>query len=60
MSNDGETLEGLTIGSIVDGQRKAELLDVIAQTEGVTRDQVNLKPKTIINLSEIGLRNIKN
>lgn len=31
---------GETVGPIVDGIRKAELLDVIAQAESVTRDQV--------------------
>lgn len=37
---DGSTLTGETVGPIVDGVRKAELLDVLAQTEGVTRDQI--------------------
>ncbi|KAI8802637.1 HAD-like domain-containing protein [Cladochytrium replicatum] len=35
VSADGSVLEGETIGSIVDGRRKAELLDVIAQAEGI-------------------------
>ncbi|RUS32421.1 HAD-like domain-containing protein [Jimgerdemannia flammicorona] len=40
VSSDGLTLTGETVGPIVDGQRKAELLEVIAQAEGVTLDQV--------------------
>ncbi|KAI9218737.1 hypothetical protein BC828DRAFT_387811 [Blastocladiella britannica] len=34
------TLAGETIGPVVTGERKAELLEVIAQAEGVTREQV--------------------
>ncbi|KAJ1559872.1 hypothetical protein HK096_010804 [Nowakowskiella sp. JEL0078] len=41
ISTDGTfVLTGKTIGPIVDGQRKAELLNVIAQAEGVKLDQV--------------------
>ncbi|TPX51628.1 phosphoserine phosphatase [Synchytrium endobioticum] len=37
---DGKTLTGVTVGPIVDGFRKAELLDVIAQAEHVGKDQI--------------------
>nr|CAG8445054.1 8829_t:CDS:2 [Entrophospora candida] len=40
VSPDGLTLTGETIGPIIDGQRKAELLEVIAQAEGVALNQV--------------------
>ncbi|KAJ3376595.1 hypothetical protein HDU92_009208 [Lobulomyces angularis] len=40
VSTDGKTLTGETIGPIVDGMRKAELLDVIAQAESVSSEQV--------------------
>ncbi|CAG8537570.1 13123_t:CDS:2 [Ambispora gerdemannii] len=40
VSSDGLTLTGETVGPIVDGERKAELLEVIAQAESVTLDQV--------------------
>jgi len=40
VSNDGLTLTGETYGPIVDGVRKAELLDVIAQAESVSPEQV--------------------
>ncbi|CEG81403.1 Putative Phosphoserine phosphatase [Rhizopus microsporus] len=40
VSSDGLTLTGETVGPIVDGVRKAELLEVIAQAEGVTLNQV--------------------
>ncbi|CAH1763481.1 1497_t:CDS:2 [Entrophospora sp. SA101] len=40
VSSDGLTLTGETIGPIIDGGRKAELLEVIAQAENVTLDQV--------------------
>lgn len=40
MSWDGKTLTGETVGPVVDGIRKAELLDVLAQAEGVTPKQV--------------------
>ncbi|KAI8147055.1 HAD-like domain-containing protein [Fennellomyces sp. T-0311] len=40
VSADGKTFTGETTGPIVDGIRKAELLDVIAQAEGVTPKQV--------------------
>jgi phosphoserine phosphatase len=33
-------LTGETVGATVDGMRKAELLEVIAQAEGVSLDQV--------------------
>ncbi|KAJ3189514.1 hypothetical protein HDU85_003145 [Gaertneriomyces sp. JEL0708] len=39
-SSDGQTLTGETVGPIVDGMRKAELLEVIAQAEAVTPEQV--------------------
>ncbi|KAG2222980.1 hypothetical protein INT45_012279 [Circinella minor] len=40
VSVDGKTFTGETVGPVVDGVRKAELLDVIAQAEGVTPKQV--------------------
>ncbi|CAG8570795.1 9023_t:CDS:2 [Ambispora leptoticha] len=40
VSSDGLTLTGETVGPVVDGERKAELLEVIAQAESVTLDQV--------------------
>ncbi|CAO3616405.1 unnamed protein product [Cunninghamella blakesleeana] len=40
VSSDGLTLTGETTGPIVDGIRKAELLEVIAQSEGVSLNQV--------------------
>ncbi|OZJ01716.1 hypothetical protein BZG36_05312 [Bifiguratus adelaidae] len=41
VSADGTTLAGTTFGPVVDGVRKSELLEVIAQTEGIThRDQI--------------------
>jgi phosphoserine phosphatase len=40
LKTDGQTFTGETIGPIVDGIRKAELLEVIAQAESVTSDQV--------------------
>ncbi|KAJ3008979.1 hypothetical protein HKX48_008224 [Thoreauomyces humboldtii] len=40
VSADGTTLTGETHGPIVDGQRKAELLDVLAQAEGIGPEQV--------------------
>ncbi|KAI9099484.1 HAD-like domain-containing protein [Phlyctochytrium arcticum] len=40
VSSDGLTLTGETVGPIVDGMRKAELLDVIAQAEAITPEQV--------------------
>ncbi|KAF9560230.1 hypothetical protein EC968_006268 [Mortierella alpina] len=40
VSSDGLYLTGETVGPIVSGERKAELLEVIAQAESVTLDQV--------------------
>ncbi|CAG8729387.1 15574_t:CDS:2, partial [Funneliformis caledonium] len=40
VSSDGLTLTGETVGPIVDAERKAELLEVIAQAENVTLEQV--------------------
>ncbi|KAJ3075375.1 hypothetical protein HDU98_008329 [Podochytrium sp. JEL0797] len=40
VSEDGSVLEGRTFGAIVDGTRKAELLDVIAQSCNVGLNQV--------------------
>ncbi|KAJ2629122.1 Phosphoserine phosphatase [Coemansia sp. RSA 1290] len=37
---DGATLTGETVGPVVDAVRKAELLEVIAQAEGIAIDQV--------------------
>ncbi|KAJ1732615.1 Phosphoserine phosphatase [Coemansia biformis] len=37
---DGRRLTGTTIGPVVDAARKAELLEVIAQAEGIAIDQV--------------------
>ncbi|RKP07876.1 HAD-like domain-containing protein [Thamnocephalis sphaerospora] len=39
-SPDGLTLTGETVGPVVNGERKAELLEVIAQAESVSLDQV--------------------
>ncbi|KAJ2064560.1 Phosphoserine phosphatase [Coemansia sp. S146] len=40
VSADGNYLTGETIGPVVDATRKAELLEVIAQAEGIAIDQV--------------------
>ncbi|KAI9347193.1 HAD-like domain-containing protein [Zopfochytrium polystomum] len=40
VSPDGKILEGETVGEIVDAARKAELLRVIAQAEGVSKEQI--------------------
>ncbi|RHZ54929.1 hypothetical protein Glove_421g69 [Diversispora epigaea] len=40
VSADGKTFTGELLGPIIDGERKAELLEVIAQAENVTLDQV--------------------
>ncbi|KAG0013825.1 hypothetical protein BGZ82_002000 [Podila clonocystis] len=40
VSPDGLYLTGETVGPVVSGERKAELLEVIAQAESVTLDQV--------------------
>ena len=40
VSPDGKTLMGQTTGPIVDGERKAELLEVIAQAESIAPEQV--------------------
>lgn len=40
ISTDGMLLTGKTSGPVVDGIRKAELLEVIAQTEGVSLKEV--------------------
>ncbi|KAJ1947045.1 Phosphoserine phosphatase [Kickxella alabastrina] len=37
---DGKRLTGVTVGPVVDAVRKAELLEVIAQAEGIALDQV--------------------
>ncbi|KAJ1645043.1 Phosphoserine phosphatase [Coemansia asiatica] len=37
---DGKNLTGVTVGPVVDATRKAELLEVIAQAEGIALDQV--------------------
>ncbi|KAJ1806898.1 Phosphoserine phosphatase, partial [Coemansia sp. RSA 2598] len=37
---DGKYLTGVTVGPVVDASRKAELLEVIAQAEGIALDQV--------------------
>ncbi|KAI8321776.1 phosphoserine phosphatase serb [Martensiomyces pterosporus] len=37
---DGASLTGVTVGPVVDATRKAELLEVIAQAEGIAIDQV--------------------
>jgi hypothetical protein len=47
VSNDGLTLEGETIGPIVDGERKAELLEVIAQAESIGSEQVSIELLTV-------------
>ncbi|KAJ1780438.1 Phosphoserine phosphatase [Coemansia sp. RSA 2523] len=40
VSADGSVLVGETVGPVVDAARKAELLEVIAQAEGIAIDQV--------------------
>ncbi|KAJ2786843.1 Phosphoserine phosphatase [Coemansia interrupta] len=40
VSADGKSLTGITVGPVVDATRKAELLEVIAQAEGIALDQV--------------------
>jgi phosphoserine phosphatase len=40
VSADGLTLTGETFGPVVDGERKAELLEVIAQAECLGVEQV--------------------
>ncbi|ORX70293.1 phosphoserine phosphatase serb [Linderina pennispora] len=40
VSTDGKRLTGRTVGPIVDAVRKSELLEVIAQAEGIAIDQV--------------------
>ena len=40
VSDDGKSLVGETEGVVVDGVRKAELLQEIAQREGFERDEV--------------------
>ncbi|KAI8981032.1 HAD-like domain-containing protein [Pilobolus umbonatus] len=40
VSSDGLTLTGETVGSVVDGVRKSELLEVLAQAEGLSLKQV--------------------
>ncbi|KAJ1972595.1 Phosphoserine phosphatase [Dimargaris verticillata] len=40
VSADGQTLTGRTTGMVIDAERKAELLQVIAQAESVALDQV--------------------
>ncbi|KAJ1846247.1 Phosphoserine phosphatase [Coemansia sp. RSA 2703] len=40
VSADGKSLTGVTVGPVVDATRKAELLEVIAQAEGIALDQV--------------------
>ncbi|KAJ2724435.1 Phosphoserine phosphatase [Coemansia sp. Benny D115] len=40
VSADGKFLTGVTLGPVVDASRKAELLEVIAQAEGIALDQV--------------------
>ena len=39
-TDDGATLTGKVLGDIVDGQRKMELLEMIAEKEGVSLAQV--------------------
>ncbi|KAJ3193840.1 hypothetical protein HK101_004009 [Irineochytrium annulatum] len=40
LSADGKTLDGTTVGTIVDGPRKAELLLAISQAENVRKEEV--------------------
>lgn len=40
LEEDNGIFTGKTVGTIVDAQRKADLLEVISQTEGVSLDQV--------------------
>jgi phosphoserine phosphatase len=40
-SEDGRVLTGKVLGDIVDGQRKKELLETIAQQEAISLDQVS-------------------
>ena len=39
-SEDGTVLTGKVLGDIVDGQRKKELLEMIAKQEDISLDQV--------------------
>jgi len=41
-SEDGSVLTGKVLGDIVDGQRKRELLGMIAEKEGISLDQVRI------------------
>jgi phosphoserine phosphatase len=43
-SEDGTVLTGKVLGDIVDGQRKKELLEIIASQEGIVLDQVLPSP----------------
>lgn len=40
LSSDGATLTGNVTGSIVNGERKADLLRVISQLEGIPKNQI--------------------
>lgn len=40
VASDGKTLTGRTLGNIIDAQRKAELMQVIAQSESISLGQV--------------------
>lgn len=42
-SEDGKELTGKVLGDIVDGQRKKELLETIAQREQISLDQVYIR-----------------
>jgi len=42
-SKDGKELTGDVLGDIVDGQRKKELLETIAQQEKISLDQVCIR-----------------
>ena len=40
LSDDGKTFAGTTVGPIIDGERKGELLDVLTQAEALVPEQV--------------------
>lgn len=51
LSHDAKTLTGRVLGTIVNGQRKAELLSVISQLESVPTKQVRFDDELILDNS---------
>lgn len=47
LSEDGKTFTGKTIGPIIDGERKGELLDVLTQAEALVHEQVSTIPNQL-------------